>query len=146
MPNDGNSTAYTRCSRKRVDSIVAVEERKRKFIIRNTKRREIYQVTVDGCFPISSIKCDYLFEVPELNKVFYVELKGSDVNHALEQLMATMQYQFFSSKHTSCEKNCIVVSSRVPQMDPSIQRLIKKCRTQFRATLIIKNQKFEISV
>ena len=137
---------YNQCLKQRTHPIISVNERKRKFVINNPNKKEVHQVTVDGCLPIKGIKCDYLFEVVDSKTVYYVELKGKDVKHALEQLLATLSNSFIKSKHVGYKKRCVVVSSRVPQMDPSVQRLQKQCRKQIKAILAIKNQRCEVKI
>ena len=140
------TAAYERCSQIRTSNILSVSERRRKFILKNPYSKDVRQVSVDGCLPIESAKCDYLFEISASAQVYYVELKGKDIKHALEQLLATMSYCFFAARHINYEKTCVIVSSQVPKMTPRTQALKKQCRKKKNARLKIKTRQCEIMV
>ena len=137
--------AYDECSEVRTAPRLSVKERKSTLVIDNPRNIEILRVKVDGCLPIETAKCDYLFEIPELARAYYVELKGRDVKHALEQILATVRHHFFATRHANYEKRGIIVSSRVPTITPGVQRLLKQCRSVLRH-LEIKTTKYEVVV
>lgn len=105
----------------RSEKTITVEENKRKFIIDNKRSLSVNHVKVDGHLIKSGCRCDHLFEIECLTKVFYVELKGSDIKHALEQLTATIK--FCKEFHKSFLKECFIVCSRVPKETASTQVL-----------------------
>jgi hypothetical protein len=88
----------SRCNNASTNKIVVVSENKRTFRIKNNSLFLINAVTVDPCYISEGLRCDYLFEIiniePDevINKVLYVELKGSDVEHAVDQLEATINF------------------------------------------------------
>ncbi len=138
--------AYKRCATTKNAPIISVKEQKSKFIIKNPAKKKTLQVKVDGCLPIAGAKCDYLFEIGALQAVYYVELKGKNIKHALEQLLGTLSERFIDKKHRGYQKYCVVVSSRVPRMDPTIQKLKKQCRKNKKADLTIRNKQYEIII
>ena len=105
----------------RKDKIIRVEENKKKFIINNKDLLLINHVKVDGYLITTGNRCDHLFEIISLKKVFYVELKGSDIKHALEQLLDTII--FCEKFHANFNKECFIVCSRVPKETPRTQVL-----------------------
>lgn len=72
----------------------SVSEKGKTFQIKNDKKIEVACIRIDNCvFGVGDgIKCDYLFEVPEKKKLFYVELKGSDIIAGIRQIAETLKH------------------------------------------------------
>ena len=68
----------------------------------------------------------FLFELSKetIEKVFYVELKGSDVTHGIEQLESTINT--CKAIHSQLYKECYIVASKVPSSGTSSQVLKKQ--------------------
>ena len=113
-------------------AVIAQTEKKRSFRIKNSSKKYINEVRVDECLIKSGKRCDWLYEIDckGVKEVFYVELKGKDLNHALEQVLETISYCNSVHSHYSCKKRAYIVLSRYPKEDSSIQKkkkeLIKK--------------------
>lgn len=91
----------------------------------NPKRVPIEKITVDGCITgIARIrKCDFAF-VRGHKRVWYLELKGGDYDHAITQLKSTLA--MFQVHHAAkTKKECVLVGTRVPAAGPETQ-VIKK--------------------
>ena len=123
-----NCSQFGRCGRDRIDHLIKVEEKGKEFIIDNASQSSVCQVDVDGCLRISGPRCDYLFEVRNNEEVYYVELKGKNISHALEQILNTMRSDLLDRLHKGFKKVGVVVSSRVPSTGPDIQSEKKKWR------------------
>lgn len=111
------------CSTKHNKPLIVVEENGRKFTIQNPLRNLVVEVRVDGCL-ISDKRerCDFLFEIgQDCHCVIYLELKGSDIEKAYNQLIATIGYT--KEKYKTSKKVCHIVASRVPKAGPKIQNL-----------------------
>lgn len=67
----------------------------------------------------------------------YVELKGSDIVHAVEQLESTIR--LLSDNPQKIKKLCFVVSTRVPRQTTSIQQLQSQFKKKFNANFRVKN-------
>jgi hypothetical protein len=135
---------FSRCTRKRKDPLIVVEEKGRRLVIENSTRRLIKVVTVDGCLINDKrIRCDYLFEVNTADEsVIYVELKGSDIDYAFNQLVATLGY--CDTRHKTWSKECYIVASRVPRAGPKVQVLQVQMKQKHGATLRIYTQEAKI--
>jgi len=115
------------CNECNSNRTIVVEENKRKFILQNNSLNMINKVRVDGCYINNGAKCDYLIELINSNivkTVFYIELKGSDINHAIEQIESTLQH--CRQVHNNIDKECYIVLSRFPSAGTSSQVLKKK--------------------
>ena len=71
-----------------------MSERKSSFEIKCRDIEVVEKYMIDGCFDTSTdVKCDYLFYYHPNNKNSYVfvELKGSDFEHGIEQINVTVK-------------------------------------------------------
>ena len=121
-----------KCNECKEDKIIPAKENKREFIIKNNSKKNINKVKVDDCLIKSGQKCDYLFEIEceSLKEIFYVELKGKDLNHALEQILTTIKFCETNYSHHSYKRKAFVVLSRYPKEDSSIQKRKKEFKRQ----------------
>jgi hypothetical protein len=102
------------------DSKPKVEENGRKAVFLNPERAKIKKVRVDGCLIVGAVmKADYIVSKPNVIDVI-VELKGADVYHARDQIIATLRfwrsYPPFSAKLAG-----LIVCSRSPMSASEIQ-------------------------
>jgi len=134
------------CNKITTKKIVVVSENKRKFRIKNNSLYTINEVEVDGCYIKVGLKCDFLFELSKktIEKVFYVELKGSDVTHGIEQLESTMNT--CKAIHSGFDKECYIVASKVPSSGTSSQILKKQFIKKNKIQLFIDTNVKEVKV
>ncbi len=79
------------CSKKQV--VIVSEENKMKHIAHNINYDTVYQFRIDGeIIPQNSQKkrCDYLLENETKKVVYLIELKGTNVEHAVDQIESTI--------------------------------------------------------
>lgn len=107
-----------------------------KFRLQNPRRASIRVVQVDDCVIKEGIRCDYLLILPD-GQELYVELKGSDVKHAVEQIARTVD--LLSCDCHSAVKLCFIASTRCPINSAEIQSLKKRFRQKYNAQITIKN-------
>ena len=136
------------CNELNNNKIISTSENTRKFIIKNDSRFNINKVKVDNCYIKNGLRCDYLFEIISNKltiKVFYLELKGKDVNHAVEQLKETLKY--CQEKHNNkITKQCYIVVSKFPSSNASAQLLKKKFRKENKVQLFIDSKIKEVTL
>jgi len=126
------------------DKNIVVKENGREFRIKNSSNIEINRVKVDGCFIKSGNRCDYLFEVLSKSRVLYIELKGKDIQHALEQIDATIKH--CKDIHKNFIKECYIVASRVPKETTKTQMLKRKFKSSLGTIPNISTNKKEIII
>jgi hypothetical protein len=107
-----------------------------KFRLHNPKRASIKIVQIDDCAIKEGARCDYLLILPD-GQELYIELKGSDVKHAVEQIARSID--LLACNCQSISKLCFIASTRCPINSTEIQNLKKKFRQKYNAQLIIKN-------
>ena len=67
-------------------SKIIIQENKSKYIAKNNDTALVEQYKVDGCLITKGIRCDYLLINSSKLKSYFIELKGSDINHAVDQI------------------------------------------------------------
>ena len=72
------------CISETTDSQIKFEENKRKIIFRNPQRLPYERVDVDGCTINDGVRCDKLLLSADEREERYIELKGTDVMHAID--------------------------------------------------------------
>jgi hypothetical protein len=70
--------------------IINVEENGRKFVGINAKQKLFALYHVDGCILIEGQKCDFLLLNADEWIAYFIELKGSDLTHAIRQINTTI--------------------------------------------------------
>ncbi len=137
----------TTCNDCNANRRIVVSENRRSFIIDNRSSRSVNKVTVDSCYMTTGRRCDYLFEILAAcvndsapDEVFYIELKGSDIRHAVSQLEATLRH--CRALHTAAAKECYIVASRYPKSGPSVQTIKKKFKDANDVQLFIGTQQY----
>jgi hypothetical protein len=93
----------------------------------NPDKRKVERIRVDGCLaPARQAAADFLVSMPSVVDVI-VELKGTDLRRAFEQVEATID---FLEKRKNMQKQppnslvtgILIVSSEYPSKNPRIQR------------------------
>lgn len=126
------------CEKYRCDKKIVLQENKSKITFLNPNQDQILTIQVDGCVisDNETLRCDYAL-MPSDEIEIYVELKGSDIVHAVEQLESTIR--LLSDNPKKIKKLCFVVSTRVPKQTPSIQQLQIQFKNKFNASFRVKN-------
>jgi len=101
------------------DSNIKCEEKQSKFILLNPECKPVDYITVDGCiYPRGhhELCCDFALNFED--KTVFVELKGSDITHAIKQVLATKQAAKFP---INPNKTAVIVTSKMPKYDQSLR-------------------------
>ncbi len=117
---------------------IVCEENKRRITFINFSNFDVSKIRVDGCQIIDGIKCDFLIKFNSNER--FIELKGSDVNHAIKQLMTTIK---ILGNCTCVNRISYIISSRCPISAADIQVYRLKFRKNYNSRLIVKNNNFE---
>ena len=130
---------FGECERPSRKPEIVVRERGCRFVVKNRKRISVRIVEIDDCVLTEGLRCDWLFVATGNPTEIYVELKGSDIGHAIEQIKATIPE--VSEDERSVPKHCYIVGRRVP---PGVRTQVQLSRIRFRraynAVLTVKNK------
>ena len=136
-------------------SKIICEEKGRKYIAHNEQQKCIYKVKVDGGLIKDNARCDWAVAVVSkegtLEEIFLVELKGSDVDHAFDQITGTLS--FMSTKYPAKKWFARVVCSKVSspklngnnykRLDKKLKELNKSAGELQRESVIVKTKVLE---
>lgn len=123
------------CTTKTKQKTITFSEKRSTLILNNTNQTEAICVVVDGCEITSGIRCDYLMLAKEIEH--FIELKGQDLMHAIEQLIASIKA--LSSNAAKHPKISYVICTRSPLNSTAIQNLQVQFRKNYNSQLIIKS-------
>ena len=126
------------CEEYSCDPKIVLKENKSKINFLNPNQDKILTIKVDGCVisDNETLRCDYAL-MPSDEVEIYVELKGSDIVHAVEQIKSTIR--LLSDNPQKIKKLCFVVSTSVPAYTTTIQKLKLQFKNNFNASFYIKN-------
>lgn len=109
------------------------------FTLLNPKRLDVTILEPEQFFPVGQLNCDFVFQVAAAPSEIYVELKGSNFLHALDQLANTIKLLHSSLK----PKHCFIVIRRSPTMDAKAQRLLLNFGKLHNCSIRPKTQHYE---
>lgn len=94
----------------------------------NSSDINIRKVKVDSCLDQNEVerRCDYLMDSEEKKRVIFIELKGGDLNSAIEQITSTIT--FLKEEYISYRKDARIIGGRdVPGFTntPNYKKLAK---------------------
>ena len=130
------------CTTKTKNKLIVFQENRSKLTISNKKQEEVEKINVDGREITTGIRCDYLLLTDAFE--YFIELKGQDLDHAIEQLKTTISK--LSSDPKKGKKKSFIICTRSPLNSASIQNLQFKFRKHFNSELIIKSSPLTYSM
>ncbi len=120
---------HSQCNNNRV---VVAEENRMKYILENNNRKEICKIKVDdGYIQNETIKkCDYLFLNCQDNIALFIELKGSDLFKAINQINTSIDYFIDNLTDFSINARIVLTKVNVPNLEnnPKYLKFIKKLK------------------
>ncbi len=131
------------CVTESTDSIIRFGEKRSVIRFHNNNRLLFKKVQVDGCAITDGIKCDYLLCSENEQDEYFIELKGSDISHAIDQLRATILQlgEYNNNRHAF-----VVCTNVAPILSTEIQRAKSEFKQRFNSDLLIKKTPFELSL
>lgn len=124
------------CIKETSESNIKFEEKRSKIIFQNRQKKSYFRVQVDGCAIKEGVKCDNMLIGKENGDEYYIELKGCNVKHAVEQLEVTICK--LSVDAQNMEKKAFVVCTKNNYPSSTIQLDVKKFKKKHHTELIIK--------
>lgn len=124
------------CTERHSKKRFVVEENRSRVVFENANRHDVDQIEVDDCVIVDGLRCDWLINVDTTQQSIFVELKGSNVPHAVEQLThAHDQLREIRKPNVTW----IVSSQRCPLTSTEVQSLTIKLRKHKGVHLILRN-------
>lgn len=98
---------------------------------------------IDGCLITNQdIRCDFeVFAEKKLSS--FVELKGSDIEHAIDQIKNSIRLIGFSEENN---RVCFIICNRCPMSSTQIQLFKKFFLKHYQSKLEVKESGFEFAI
>lgn len=109
-------------------------------------KKKIALYRVDGRILDEGIKCDFLFLVAEDKKAFFIELKGSDIEKAVQQILKTVEQLQSSLPKYMLDARIITTRVRTPALKSTYIMKLEKMLRQTGGKLNIKAKFDEVIV
>lgn len=129
------------CFTKTKDSKIKVEENGRKVIISNQLKEKYTKLKIDGCLIKQETASDWAISKKDFGDLV-IELKGCDVDHAVDQIKASIVF-LETNKLRNGNLACLIVCSRYPRVDTKIQRAQATIASKYKAPLHVTTQNKE---
>lgn len=120
-----------RCTEVVSHSSVKVEENKSRVVFKNPDRTEFAISKIDGCLVTNGVRADYLVTKGVTASVL-VELKGTDVAHACDQLLSSVEHPNVKPL-LEREIGFLVVCTRYPRLDTFVLKAKQRCARVYKA-------------
>jgi hypothetical protein len=119
--------ACTNCGEQRV---YVLKERKCQYRLENPNRKAVCTTRIDGCYITDGIRCDYLAADLGGLAAYFVELKGSDFLHAVDQIESTINFLQADLNGFSIFARIVATKVTVPNLrnNPKVLKLQKRLR------------------
>lgn len=130
------------CTIRNNNKLIVFQENKSKLTIENKDEVEGCKIIVDGCEITEGLRCDFIYLIKDLE--LFIELKGQHLEHAIEQLKATINK--LSQNPKTKKKKSFVICTRSPLSSASIQNLQVRFRKHYNSELIIKSTPFKYKI
>ena len=128
------------CRKISSQKLFVYQEMRSKLILENVDSIESTSITVDGCeINDDTIRCDFMHIAKGIE--FYIELKGQDLEHALEQIKSTIFR--LSTNVKKGNKISYIICTRSPMTTSEIQNHKLEFRKKFNSKLEIKSSPFK---
>lgn len=133
--------ALNHCFEPTRDSKIKVEENGKKVIISNDTKEKYTKLKIDGCLLKQKTASDWAISKEEFGDLV-IELKGCDVDHAVDQIKASIVFLETNNLRNG-KLACLIVCSRYPRVDTKIQRAQMEIASKYKAPLHVSTQNRE---
>ncbi len=131
------------CVRKTTDSIIKFQEL-RSIIRFHKSQRSLYKnIKVDGGALHEGAKCDNMLCSADEHEERYIELKGSDIPHAIVQLRTTI---LKLGEHDGNRHSYVVCTKVAPRITTAIQKAKVEFRKRLKSDLQIKETPLDVQL
>lgn len=125
------------------DRNIRFEENRRKIVFANPDQQVYKKVQVDGCAITQGERCDNLLTSDDEREERFVELKGTDVMHAIDQLERTIREigEYNDDRHAY-----VICTNVAPAFNTQIQKKKKFFKERYKSELVVKEKQHVVSL
>lgn len=123
------------------DPLIVFKENSRVIRFVNNQRLPHKKVHVDGVAVTSGLRCDFLLTSDDERSEHFIELKGTDVRHAIGQLSATIARlgEFGDDRHSY-----VVSTNQAPALKTYVQKAKIEFKNRHKSSLDVKERLIEV--
>ncbi|NET72818.1 MAG: hypothetical protein F6K62_18370 [Sphaerospermopsis sp. SIO1G2] len=99
---------------------------KQEYRVINKQHQEICKIRVDGCLIKEGERCDYLILSCEDKSAFFLELKGHDLQKALQQINSSIDKLGTEVKEFKLYARIVLNRNPTPDINSSIEMKLRK--------------------
>lgn len=141
-----NQLFSSRCCRCYNKKIIVLSENKSKYIGSNEGEKKFCEYKIDGCvLQEATSKCDFLLVDCEEKKAYWVELKGSDLSKAIDQVDSTLDHLAADLQRCGYRQNARIVLTKTSPVPCALNNKEVKLRKKIQrlgGTLVRQNSPF----
>jgi hypothetical protein len=121
-----------RCTNCGEQPVYVRKEKKSQYRLENPNCRTVCITEIDGCYITDGIRCDYLAVNYSGLAAYFVELKGSDLLHAVDQIEATINLLRSDLNGFSIFARIVATKIAVPNLrnNPKVLKLQKRLKSR----------------
>ena len=131
------------CVRTTTDSIIKFQELRSIIRFHNSQRSLYKKIKVDGGALHEGAKCDNMLCSADEHEERYIELKGSDIPHAIVQLRTTI---LKLGEHDGNRHSYVVCTKVAPRITTAIQKAKVEFRKRRKSDLQIKETPLDVQL
>jgi hypothetical protein len=131
------------CQDQLSDSMIKVEELKRKAVFVNHKRESFVRTRVDKCVIVNDTAADFVVTKCGVGDII-VELKESGIEHGVKQIIETAT-MWVNGGHACGKLAGLIIGHQRPAAAPTVQRAQNAFNKKFRGPLHIVNRNTEFN-
>lgn len=147
MNKKSKKTDSQQCSEITKVTRIKVSENGKQAILLNPEKETFTKIKMDGCVIVNCTSCDWVIQDEHMSSIL-IELKGSDVDHAITQIEATFAYLKDHDLLTNKSAGLIVCSkpSRSPSFTSKLQKAKARLSTKYKAPLhvVVGNHEYKL--
>lgn len=118
----------------------------REYIGKNINKKELKGLRVDDCLIIDGQKCDYLLININDKTLYFIELKGSDLIKAIDQIDRTLDILLPKFEHQAVHGRVVLSKVNTPNLVSSRYIKLKKRLKDLNGTLEQKSIQMEENI
>jgi len=128
-----------KCRTTSKNKIFIFSEKRSHLTLKNADAVKSTKILIDGCeINDDGIRCDYLHLAKDIE--MYIELKGQDLVHAMNQIKRTIG--LLGAQEKTQKRICYIICTRCPITSTQIQIYDRQFRSKFNSKLIIRSSPF----
>lgn len=131
---------------KRRNIVLKDDKNPQKFIAINSNGYKVSAYKVDNCILKDGNRCDFLLKIENKLKIYFIELKGQNLKHAIlqfEESVKKLNYCKGIELHARVVLNKVKVPATRTSYEIKFEKLLKKCHKNSSYDRYKSNQKIE---